>query len=125
MVLDDAETIARQARRRAALRRRRREGVQRLAAGVVFAALVAVVLGAPLDVVGLAILLVGLAFAGAMHLLRERQQQVRVRRTRAQPGVGIGAPRPAGGFTTCRHRSGAPLWVERDDATTPRVQRAA
>jgi hypothetical protein len=110
MVLDDAESIARQARRRAALRRRQREALQQVAGVSGFVGLAAIIMGVAPQVVGagLAVLAGGLWLAH--HQLRE-QQQVRRRRRRLRTGPGIGTPRPKGGFSTIRHRSGAPVWV--------------
>lgn len=116
MVLDDAETIARQARRRAALRRRRREALQRLGVFSLVAALTAAIAGVPLLVVGAVWLVAASGLGLAYHHAREHQQHLRRRRSRAVPGPGIGAPRPKGGFSTTRHRSGAPVWVDRHDA---------
>jgi hypothetical protein len=110
MVLDDAETVARQARRRAAARRRRREALQQVAAAGVFLGIAAVVMGAS----PLAVLAVLGGLAGALALAHHRlrgQQQVRRRRRHMLAGPGIGTPRPKGGFSTTRHRSGAPVWI--------------
>ncbi|MGI9016560.1 MAG: hypothetical protein ACR2HR_05550 [Euzebya sp.] len=111
MVLDDAETIARQARRRAVLRRRRREVLQRVGILSVVLALAAVIMEVPIMTVGITIVGLWVIMGVALHQLRERQQQVRRRRRRASPGAGIGTPRPKGGFSTTRHRSGSPVWI--------------
>lgn len=111
MVLDDAETIARQARRRAATQRRRREALQVTGAAGLVLAVGALIAGVPVGVVGITLLVLGLALGLAHHQVRGRQQTLRRRRVRATPGQGIGTPRPKGGFSTTRHRSGAPVWV--------------
>ena len=110
MVLDDAETIAMQARRRAVVRRRRREALQQVAGVSGFLGLGAIIMGvSPLAVGGV---LLGLAFLLGLAYQQVREhQQVRSRRRRMSTGPGIGAPRPKGGFSTIRHRSGAPVWI--------------
>lgn len=112
MVLDDAETIARQARRRAALRRRRQEALQ-VAVGVfVFAGIVALILGASVQAVVLVEAVIFGVAAAAWHHLQEWHDERRRQQSRAHVGRGIGTPRPKGGFSTTRHRSGAPVWVD-------------
>jgi hypothetical protein len=110
MVLDDAETIARQARRRAAVRRRQREALQQVGGGVAFLGVAAVILGASPLAVGAVVLVLAAALIGLQGRVRG-QQQVQRRRRRMVTGPGIGTPRPKGGFSTTRHRSGAPVWV--------------
>jgi hypothetical protein len=114
MVLDDAETIARQARRRAAVQRRRREALQQLAALTGVAGIVALLMGASIGTVGATMLVLGGVLALAHRQLQGKQQDARRRRVRALPGSGIGTPRPKGGFSTTRHRSGAPVWTSSD-----------
>lgn len=113
MVLDDAETIARQARRRAAVARRRREAVQVAVGAAVVMSVIAMVLGVSAET--LVLVFVGLFGASALawHQLQEWNDVRRRHRARAQIGRGIGTPRPKGGFSTTRHRSGAPVWVDR------------
>lgn len=111
MVLDDAETIARQARRRVAMQRRRRERLQQAGAISVVLAIAAVLLGASPSTVLLTALAVSSLLAMGLHRVLDRQQASRRRRVITQPGRGIGAPRPKGGFSTTRHRSGAPVWT--------------
>lgn len=111
MVLDDAETIARQARRRQASGRRRREALQVVGAGSLVLAVFALLAGVPAAVVGVALLLLATTLGLAWHQVRERQQVMRRRQVRATPGQGIGTPRPKGAFSITRHRSGAPVWV--------------
>lgn len=112
MVLDDAETVTCQARRRAVLQRRRREGLHRVGVLSLLAALVAVTAGLPVVVVGLAWVLLAALLGLAYHHARGRQQLLRRRRRRLNPGPGIGAPRPKGGFSTTRHRAGGPVWID-------------
>ncbi len=112
MVLDDAETITSQARRRAALHRRRREGFRRVGVFGLVAAVGAVLAGLPIVMVGGALLVLIATMAVTYRHARGRQQQVRRIRSRLNPGPGIGAPRPKGGFTTTRHRSGGPIWID-------------
>lgn len=111
MVLDDAETIARQARRRAVVRRRRREALKGLGFITGLMAVGAVVLGAQL----LTVAVTWAAIVGVLLLaysqLHDRQQVNRQRQRRASPGPGIGTPRPKGAFSTTRHRSGSPIWI--------------
>jgi hypothetical protein len=116
MVLDDAETIARQARRRAATARRRRESLQVASAVAVLGSLAAVIMGVPvLKVLVAMVVLVGLVAVGYQRL-HEHLELQRIQRVRANPGRGIGAPRPKGGFSTTRHRTGAPVWIDRHAA---------
>lgn len=111
MVLDDAETIARQARRRAAMQRRRRERLQQAAAAAVVLAIAAMILGASAAAVAVTGLVVVAVLALAVQRLDGVQQAQRRRRSVTQSGQGIGTPRPKGGFSTTRHRSGAPVWI--------------
>ncbi|MEE8601736.1 hypothetical protein [Euzebya tangerina] len=111
MVLDDAETIARQARRRAAARRRRREALKGLGVITGLLAVVAILLGAAIPTVLVSWAAVMGVLLLAFAQLRERRQMDRQRKRRANPGQGIGTPRPKGAFSTTRHRSGAPVWV--------------
>ena len=113
MVLDDAETIAHQARRRAALQRRRQDAVRVAVVAAVVLSTIALIIGVSVQTVVL--VFVGLFVAGVVGFrqLQELQDVRRRHHLRAQIGQGIGTPRPKGGFSTTRHRSGAPVWVDR------------
>ncbi|HUG86278.1 MAG TPA: hypothetical protein VMM13_17060 [Euzebya sp.] len=111
MVLDDAETIARQARRQLAMHRRRRERLHQAAAAGIVPSVAALIMGVSLAIVTLTLLLVVVALVVAAQQVRGRQQMLRRQQVRATPGPGIGTPRPKGGFSTTRHRSGAPVWI--------------
>ncbi len=113
MVLDDAETIARQARRRAAIRRRRRESLKQVAAVSAVLAVAALVMGVSPMTIGLVTAGLALALGVAYQQVRDHQLQATRRRRRASVGGGIGTPRPKGGFSTTRHRSGAPVWIDK------------
>ncbi|CAN5269353.1 hypothetical protein BH23ACT9_BH23ACT9_39430 [soil metagenome] len=111
MVLDDAETIARQARRRAVAHRRRREALQQVAAASLVVGIGAVTIGVSPLVVGSTLVVLTLVLAIAYQQVRGRQQVLRHRHSCAAPGAGIGTPRPKGAFSITRHRSGAPVWI--------------
>ncbi len=112
MVLDDAETIAHQARRRAAVRRRRIEALQVALAVIVVGSIMALVIGVDAQTLLLADVALLVLGAAGWRWLHERVEQERRHRSWVQPGHGIGTPRPKGAFSTTRHRSGAPIWVD-------------
>lgn len=116
MVLDDAETIARQARRRAAAAQRRREIARGGAVVAVFVVLGALIVGAPME--GVLALFAAMVLMTGFAYQRVQGHRALARRQadRATAGLGIGTPRPKGGFTTMRHRSGAPVWIDRSGA---------
>lgn len=113
MVLDDAESIARQARRRAVARRRQQESLQIAVGAAIVLGIMALVMGVALQTVLLVAGAVFVAGAALVHRLREAHDQRRRVQVRARVGNGIGTPRPKGGFSTTRHRSGAPVWIDR------------
>lgn len=112
MVLDDAETIAVQARRRAALRKRRQEAAQIALVVLVVGSVMALMIGVDAQTLLLADIALFVGVAAGWRWLQERMEQQRRHRSWAQPGRGIGTPRPKGAFSTTRHRSGAPVWVD-------------
>lgn len=112
MVLDDAETIARQARRQAVIARRRRESLKGGAVVAGFAIAAAILAGASLTTVLLALGILALLAGLGLHHQQHQRRHARRHAARLESGHGVGTPRPKGGFSTTRHRSGAPVWVD-------------
>lgn len=116
MVPDDAESIARQARRRAATRRRQQDALRVVVGVGGVVSIIAMIMGVSLETIVMAAVVLGIAGYVGFRRLQDWYATQRVRRMRAQVGRGIGTPRPKGGFSTTRHRSGAPVWVDRPAA---------
>lgn len=127
MVPDDAESIARGARRRARQRARQRQLLQQLVTGGVVVAIGALIMGAPVTLVlGVAATL-SLAAVVAYQRLREHEDRRRRRQVRATPGSGIGARRPDGAFSITRRRGPDPAAAARSrfGSSPPSKARAA
>lgn len=102
MVLDDAESVARGARRRAVLRARHRQAAGTAGGVLLGLAAVALLLGAdPWVTAGVVVVLAAAAVVGWLRLRRRLADQRR-RAARARPGPGVGAPRPRGAFSHTR-----------------------